>query len=145
MNKNFSFNEVPEGYHLCFNSECDRHDDCIRYMAGQHLPSVVMGGPAVYPNAWKGGVCPYFKKTRIIHGAWGFRNLYKEVSQKDAQTLKEKVTHFLGGPVSTFQYQHGEKVLTPEQQEAIFQMFKELGYTKDLVFDGFTFVYDFTE
>ena len=145
MKKKFKFDEVPEGYLLCFNAECDKHDDCLRYLAGQHVPPVVMGGPAVYPNAYKDGICPYFKKTRVIHGAWGMRNLYKGVEPKDAQTLKAKVTNYLGGPVATFKYQHGEKVLTPEQQEEIHNMFRELGYKHELVFDGFTFVYDFTE
>ena len=64
MKKKFKFDEVPEGYLLCFNAECDKHDDCLRYLAGQHVPPVVMGGPAVYPNAYKDGICPYFKKTR---------------------------------------------------------------------------------
>lgn len=145
MKKIFSFKEVPEGYHLCFNSECKRHGDCIRFLAGEHLPSVVMGGPCVYPNAWKGGHCPYFKQTRIIHAAWGFRNLFKGLPTQDVQTLKARVTNYLGGPVQTFKYQHGEKLLTPEQQEQIRQFFVELGHTKDLVFDGFTFIYDFTD
>ena len=34
--------------------------------------------------------------------------------------------------------------LTPEQQQHIKEMFEEMGYTHDLVFDGFTFVYDFS-
>ena len=145
MKKRFNFNEVPEGYHLCFNSECEKHENCIRYLAGKHIPPVMMGGPAVYPNACKNGICPYFKQTRIIHGAWGLRNLFKDIPNKDAQILKAKVTNYLGGPVATFKYQHGEMLLTPEQQEEIHNMFKKLGYEHDLVFDGFTFIYDFTE
>lgn len=145
MSKKFSFKDVPDGYQLCFNSECDKHGECIRFLAGVHLPPVVMGGPAVYPNAWKNGGCPYFKQTRIIYAAWGFRNLFKEIPQKDAQSLKARVTNYLGGPVQAYKYQYGECLLTPEQQEDIRQMFVEMGYTNDLVFDGFTFIYDFTD
>lgn len=145
MNKKFSFRDVPDGYHLCFNTECEKHADCIRYLAGKHLPTIVMGGPCVYPNAWKGGSCPYFKQTRIIHGAWGLRNLFKGIAQKDAQILKAKVTNYLGGPVAAYKYQHGEILLTPEQQAHIKELFEELGYQNELVFDGFTFIYDFTD
>ena len=88
--------------------------------------------------------CPYYKKTRIIHGAWGFRNLFKDIPYKDAQSLKARVTNYLGGPVEAHKYQFGEEVLTPEQQQDIKKMFEELGYMNDLVFDGFTFVYDFS-
>jgi len=144
MNKIFSFKEVPEGYYLCFNKACEMHNECIRFLAGEHVPAVVMGGPCVYPNANKDGHCPYFKKTRVIHGAWGFRNLFKGIPQKDAQSLKARVTNYLGGPVEAHKYQFGEEVLTPEQQQDIKKMFEEMGYTNDLVFDGFTFVYDFS-
>ena len=144
MNKIFSFKEVPEGYYLRFNKACEMHNECIRFLAGEHVPAVVMGGPCVYPNASKDGHCPYYKKTRVIHGAWGFRNLFKEIPQKDAQTLKARVTNYLGGPVEAHKYQLGEEVLTPEQQQHIKEMFEEMGYTNDLVFDGFTFVYDFS-
>jgi hypothetical protein len=144
MSKKFNFKDVPEGYHLCFNDKCDKHKECIRFLAGEHLPSVVMGGACVYPNAWKDGLCPYFKQTRVIYASWGFRNLFKGIPQKDAQTLKACVTNFLGGPVQAYKYQHGEMLLTPEQQECIRQMFAEMGYTKELVFDGYTLVYDFT-
>ena len=57
-------------------------------MAGQHVPATLMSGPAVYPNAMTNGVCPFYKQTRVIHGAWGFRNLYKNVEKTDAQVLK---------------------------------------------------------
>ena len=144
MNKIFSFKEVPEGYYLCFNEACELHSECIRFLAGEHVPAVVMGGPCVYPNANKDGHCPYFKETRIIHGAWGFRNLFKGIPYKDAQSLKARVTNYLGGPVEAHKYQFGEEVLTPEQQRDIKKMFEEMGYTNDLVFDGFTFVYDFS-
>lgn len=144
MNRRLSFKDVPEGYHLCFNAECEKHDECIRYQAGKLVPPVVMGGPCVYPNAYKDGHCPYYKQMRVIHAAWGLRNIFKGISQQDAQTLKAKVTNYLGGPVATFKYQHGDLLLTPEQQQQIKSFFEEMGYTKDLVFDGFTFIYDFT-
>ena len=91
MAKKFSFREVPAGYQLCFNGQCPNRDDCIRFLAGQYVPATMMSGPAVYPNALTGDICPYFKQTRVIHGAWGFRNLYKNVAKTDAQVLKAKV------------------------------------------------------
>ena len=116
MAKIFTFREVPADYELCFNGQCPKRDDCIRFLAGQHVPATMMSGPAVYPNALTDGICPYFKQTRIIHGAWGFRNLYKDVAKADAQILKAKVINYLGGPVACYGYMHGDKLLTPEQQ-----------------------------
>lgn len=143
--KKFSYKDVPQGYFLCFNTECPKHSDCIRFLAGQHVPPVVMGGPAVYPNAFKGDVCPYYKKIRVIHGAWGFRNLYKDVDSADIKVIRPKVINYLGGPVACYGYMHGDQLLTPEQQETIYGFFKEMGYTKELVFEGYTMIYDFSE
>ena len=90
MAKTFTFRDVPTDYRLCFNDNCPKHEDCIRYLAGQHLPATLMSGPAVYPNAVSDDICPFFKQTRVIHGAWGFRNLYKGVAREDAQILKAR-------------------------------------------------------
>ena len=141
--KKFNFKDVPQGYQLCFNEQCPKHADCIRFLAGQHLPTTEMSGPAVYPNALTNGICPYFKQIRVIHGAWGFRNLYKGVEPKDLQVLRPKVINYLGGPVANYAYMHGDKLLTPEQQDAIRGFFQELGYSKELVFEGYTLIYDF--
>ena len=105
----------------------------------------MMSGPAVYPNALTDDICPYFKQTRIIHGAWGFRNLYKDVAKADAQILKAKVINYLGGPVACYGYMHGDKLLTPEQQDHIQGFFNEMGYTHTIVFEGYSNMYDFTE
>ena len=145
MAKKFSFRDVPEGYQLCFNGQCPRRDDCIRFLAGQHVPATMMSGPAVYPNALTSDVCPYFKQTRVIHGAWGFRNLYKDVEKPHAQILKAKVVNFLGGPVASYGYMHGDKLLTPEQQGAIQGFFNEMGYTHTIVFEGYSIMYDFSD
>lgn len=145
MAKIFSFREVPADYELCFNGQCPKRDDCIRFLAGQHVPATMMSGPAVYPNALTDDICPYFKQTRIIHGAWGFRNLYKGVEKADAQVLKAKVINYLGGPVACYGYMHGDKLLTPEQQDHIQGFFNELGYTQTIIFEGYSNMYDFTE
>lgn len=145
MAKKFSFRDVPEGYTLCFNQLCPKRDDCIRFLAGQHLPATMMSGSAVYPNALTGDICPFYKHTRVIHGAWGFRNLYKGVTKADAQILKARIINYLGGPVASYGYQHGEKLLTPEQQDCIQGFFSDLGYTHNIVFEGYTTIYDFTD
>jgi hypothetical protein len=47
--------------------------------------------------------------------------------------------------VAHYAYTHGERLLTPEQQDTIYGFFKELGYTKELTFEGYTLIYDFGE
>ena len=67
------------------------------------------------------------------------------MAKTDAQILKAKVINYLGGPVASYGYMHGDKLLTPEQQDCIQGFFNELGYTQNIVFEGYSIMYDFTE
>ena len=50
----------------------------------------------------------------------------------------------LGGKTSYYRYHRGEKLLTPEQQEAINELFEEKGYCKPS-FDHYKESIDFTD
>lgn len=43
------FAEVSPGWQLCFCEGCPRHEECLRYVAGQQIPDKLHWGPAVYP------------------------------------------------------------------------------------------------
>jgi hypothetical protein len=49
---------------------------------------------------------------------------------------------YLGGNGTYYRYDHGERLLTPEQQDWIINLFKQYGYTDNLEFDGDKEVYD---
>ena len=67
------------------------------------------------------------------------------MAKTDAQVLKAKVVNFLGGPVASYGYMHGDKLLTPEQQETIQGFFNEMGYMHTIIFEGYSIMYDFSD
>ena len=67
------------------------------------------------------------------------------MAKADAPVLKARIINYLGGPVASYGYMHGDKLLTPEQQECIQGFFDELGYTQAIVFEGYSTMYDFTD
>ena len=132
---------LPKDYIFCFLSECPFSKDCARFFAGQHTGDCELG-TVVLPAAMKGGKCKWFQRLRIIHGAWGFNKLFDEVKAKDAHYLRKTIKDYLGGNGTYYLYQHGNKLLTPEQQEWIKSLFRRYGYNDELEFDGYKDAYD---
>lgn len=127
---------IPKDYIFCFQDDCPKAEECIRNFAGQHIDNRPLS-TVVLPSARKDGQCKWFKKARTIRAAWGFRTLFNETKAKDAPTLRKKIKNYLGGNGTYYQYHHGERLLSPEQQEWILSVFKHYGYTEKLEFDGY--------
>ena len=140
----FNFSEVPASWMLCFCEGCTRHADCLRYLTGQHVPDDLTCGNAVYPSACRNGSCRHFKQIRVIHAAYGFAPLFREVKQKDYTLLREKMKAYLGGHGTYYRYNRGERLLTPEQQQWILSLFARYGYTDGLAFEHYRDVIDFS-
>lgn len=141
----FNFDEVPPSWRFCFCSGCPKHEECLRYQLGLHVPESMTWGSAVFPTAYKNGDCRHFKQIRVIHAAYGFAPLYSEVKQKDYTPLRNQVKAYLGGHGTYYRYNRGERLLTPEQQEWILRLFARHGYTDGLQFEHYRDVLDFSD
>ena len=136
--------QIPSSYARCFQSDCPMAATCIRFFAGQCLREGQICGPAVYPSARTGNTCKMFKQKRIIRAAYGFKALFAEVKSKDEAYLRRRIKAHLGGNATYYRYHHGERLITPEQQQWIIALFRQYGYEGKLGFDGYRDIYDFT-
>lgn len=139
---NFDFSLVPSSWALCFNTDCNQKEHCMRFFVGESLPKNLLCGMSVYPIHGKKEPCRLFVEKRIIKVAWGFHALFDAVKVQDATLLRTKVKRFLGGHGTFYRYMNGEKKLTPEQQEHIFNIFRAQGYAENLTFDHYTEQYN---
>ena len=133
----FNFSSVPSTWAMCFNENCPKKAICMRHFAAQHLPADRKIGLAVYPNALQKNKCEYFVEKPIVRAAWGFRKLLLNVKYKDEAQLRYEMKQFLGGHSAYYRYMNGKLTLLPELQEGILHLFREYGYTEDLVFDNY--------
>lgn len=143
-NITLSYDMVPKSWTFCFLDECPKASQCIRRQTGRAVPDDIIVGSAVFPTVLKSRQCRFYKPARIIKAAWGFTTLFKDVKKKDDTPLRRKLYDFLGSQTSYIRYSHGEKLLTPEQQDWILSLFKKYGYTDNLTFDHYKSVYDFS-
>lgn len=141
----FDFKEVPPLWMLCFCEGCPHHTGCLRYVAGLHVPDNMPWGQAIYPSAYRNGNCKYFKEIRTINAAYGFKSLFKDVKQIHSKLLRDMIKEYLGSHGAYYRYNRGERMLTPEQQEWIINLFASYGYTEGIAFEHYKEVIDFSD
>lgn len=145
MDKALELKNIPWGYEICFNNDCQLREKCLHYQAGLLIPQDRLGGPAVYPAAWKNGECQRFSEYKLIKKAWGFSQLYKNVPRyQKTEARKCVMSYFSGGCGPYYRYHHGENKLSPAQQADIMDILSQFGSTDGLAFDHYEMDYDFT-
>lgn len=135
--------QVPAGYVLCFNDACTRHEECLRWIVGRQVDKKMTMAQTVLPTVLSKARCPYFRKAELIRMAWGFEKLFAEVKSKDENSLRNAMRTYLGGNGTYSRYKLGRRLLSPEQQTYIIDLFRDRGYTEGLEFDHYVTTYDF--
>ena len=121
--------DVPSRYIVCFNEQCSLRQQCTRWLAGQAVSTRSTYGPCVYPTTCKGDQCPMYRQLRIIRLAWGFRPLFSDVWHEDYADIRFEVIHYFRSESDFWRYNRGYYKLTPEQQEAILDIFHRYEYS----------------
>ncbi len=127
-NSEFVNSFVDRSWTYCFNAECPRSAECIRYISSRFKPQGVTIGNAVYPDACQHGECQHFMRVMVVKTAWGMSALYDQVKHCHAQMLKYKVMSVLGGKTAYYRVHRGEKHLSPDKQQEVNALFAQYGY-----------------
>ena len=142
--KKLVYEDAPWNYPVCFNSECKKCDLCMHYLIGQLVPEDYHTGNAVYPSAWKGGDCLCFREKKVVRFAWGFSNLYTNLTRGQTSDIRSSIRTYLGSGMSAYyRYHHGERLLTPKQQQDILDIVKRFCSKEDATFDNYVLAWDF--
>ena len=79
MENNKDLKNIPWGYELCFNENCELREKCMHYQAYLQKSKEQLSGPAIYPDAWKNGQCRRFNEVKLVRKAWVFTHIYNNV------------------------------------------------------------------
>lgn len=140
---NLNWKNVPEGWALCFNSECPLHESCLRWQAGKRAPQEVTVARCITPRALTGDWCVHFASMEPQTYAYGFSTIYQRVLKNDFTPLRKQMTEHLQGKRYYYEYLRGERPLSPEQQQWIRRLFERYGYGDSVVFDRLQEAYNF--
>ena len=144
MKNSNEMKNIPWGYELCFNDNCQLREKCRHYQVYLQKSDERLSGPAVYPDAWKNGQCKHFNEEKIVRKAWGFSQLYKNVPHHlRAEARRSVRCYFSEGCGPYYRYHHGENLLSPRQQEDIMAILANYGSTEGIRFDHYEADWDF--
>ena len=142
-NNELKAKDIPSGYALCFNSDCEKKDCCLHYLAQQLVGDEYNKGQAVYPAAWKDGKCRCYHEKKLVQKAWGFSQLYRNLPSYLRAEARRNVSLLFGsGNGQYYRAHHGRIMISPKRQKEIMEVLKPFGNT-DVKFDHYVKVWDF--
>ena len=144
MTKKYDSNMIPPSWSYCFNAQCPMHEHCLRFQSALEIPEKREFGSAVYPNAIKNGKCRFYRKDEKVVLATGFLVKDNPRATNMFIEMRHRITDYLGGNGTYYLYRNGKKWLSPQQQEGIRRIFRNAGYTEEVIFGHTKEEYDFT-
>ena len=130
-------NEVPHNYTCCQSTTCPLRETCLHHIAWQLLPqnrdTFTAYNPAVINES---GDCDFFRSNEQQRFAKGFVGMQKKMFPGQYVTFKYELFR-LFGRTSFYECRRGNRLLSPEEQEAVRKALKRAGADESLEFDAY--------
>ena len=139
------YRKIPEWWPMCPNENCPMAADCLRQRVCREAPAEVTRWMCVMPNALSNGKCSYYQKAEKVTIARGMKHLFDKVKdRKVRKSLRLEMTDYLGSKGTYYRYKDGERLINPELQQWIQDLFRRYGVEEQVLFDEYFETYDFT-
>ena len=129
---------VPTNYILCLKSDCPKAATCLRHKATQMMSAEVQTWSILSPAylAQTEGDCPHYSSTEKVQYARGFVRMMSALTVKQAHVVKDSIVATFGMNMY-YRMRRGERLITPTEQEAIYQLLAQQGITTRPEFDAY--------
>ena len=135
------FTEHAKNYLLCYNNQCEKHEQCLRWILKDYVPKEQASVTAVNPLYTDKSGCSLFQSSEKRKMAVGMTKFYDEMPRKKGQSIRDTLEgHF--GHTMYYLYRNGERPITPDMQEYIKKVCIRNGWNEEAVYDGFTEEYE---
>ena len=130
--------KVPTNYTLCIKRDCPKAETCLHHVATQMMPAEVMKWSILSPAylAQTEGECPHYRSAEKVRYARGFVRMMSALTVKQAHVVKDSIVATFGMNMY-YRMRRGERLITPTEQEAIYQMLEQQGITTRPEFDAY--------
>ena len=131
------------GYIVCFADQCPMHEDCLRWKVGQHQPTNVSTCLCVSPRYEKALTqdCDLYQCAHKLRFAKGMTQIFTDDMPQKVENYvrtelvkKHNRTYF-------FEYRNGTRLISPEMQEEIRNLFRRAGWQQEVHFDEYVEAY----
>ena len=131
--------KAEDGYTVCYIADCPHHNECLRYLVGQHGQTRSRVVMAVNPmnNEVQAGHCPMYRfagKQRMARGMT--RMLTLDMPGRVEKGIRQELFQYFGR-TNYYEYRKGVRLISPEQQQEIANIFQAYGWNEPPQFDDF--------
>ena len=129
---------VPTNYTLCIKNDCPKAAMCLRYKATLMIPADVMKWSILSPAylVQIEGECPHYRTAEKVRYARGFVRMMSALTMNQAHVVKDNIVATFGMNMY-YRMRRGDRLITPTEQEAIYQMLEQQGVTTRPDFDAY--------
>lgn len=136
----------PKDYTYCPASDeiCPRAQHCLRAIAYRQLPKAGSAGKPgsiriVHP-AWQAAAkegCEYYRDNTPVRFARGMTKLFDDIPHRLEADMRRGIMACFSCRSYYFQSRKGERLITPHEQQAIANVFRQAGLNTVPVFDSY--------
>ena len=133
---------VPTNYILCLKGDCPKAAMCLRHKATLMMQADVQTWSILSPAylAQVEGECPHYSSTEKVQYARGFVQMMSSLTVKQANAMKDGIVSKFGMNMY-YRMRRGDRLITPTEQEVIYQILEQQGVANRPDFD--TYVEDY--
>ena len=131
--------KVPNNYTLCIKGDCPKAANCLRYVAVAMMPAEVERWQIVSPAylAQMEGECPMYRSAEKVRYARGFVRMMSAMTVHQAHAVKDSIIAAFGIAMY-YRMRKGTRLITPTEQETIYNLLEQQGITERPPFDAYT-------
>ena len=131
--------KVPNNYTLCIKGDCPKAANCLRHVAVAMMPAEVERWQIVSPAylAQMEGECPMYRSAEKVRYARGFVRMMSAMTVHQAHVMKDGVIAAFGMAMY-YRMRKGTRIITPTEQETIYNLLEQQGITERPAFDAYT-------
>ena len=130
---------VPTNYTLCIKSDCPKAATCLRHKATQMMSAEVQTWSILSPAylAQMEGECPHYRSAERVMYARGFVRMMSAMTVHQAHVVKDSIIATFGMAMY-YRMRKGTRLITPAEQETIYNLLEQQGITERPAFDAYT-------
>ena len=131
------YEDVPDGYTVCFHGDCPLAEDCLHRLAYHVLIRQSDILRVVNPNhCVKDHGCPYFRSATPVRCACGFTAMQQNMLPGQYRTFMAILVERFGRN-SYYERRRGDILLSPQEQDVVQGALREAGVQETLDFDRY--------
>lgn len=131
--------KVPNNYTLCIKGDCPRAATCLRHKSTQMMSAEVQTWSILSPAylAQMEGECPVYRSAEKVQYARGFVRMMSAMTVHQAHVVKDSIIATFGMAMY-YRMRKGTRLITPAEQETIYNLLEQQGITERPAFDAYT-------